>query len=217
MSTGRRINPWDPFGPFASQPAAKMVKELLLGEQVQGIRFAFGSVLVWPEGFRAVADHIHDSAGIPGLRVVIDATRFIALFRSGKPTFAQYTASEDAIYLPSHNLLEGALGLGIVVHECVHALCDLRGRSTALRSEEGAAQVAQAWYYLTRGVEGEVGVHLADEVIEITAAVRGRAARAPGVVGLGPSEINKVRAVTARQGYANVHNTNRDGIAGATV
>jgi hypothetical protein len=213
----RQINLVDPFGPFASQPAADMVKKLLLSDEVQGIRFTVGSVLVWPAGFRAVADQIHSIAGIPGLRVVIDPTYFIGLLAKGEAAFAEYDAVDDTIRLPSHRFLESAVGLGIVVHECVHALSDLRGRSTAVRSEEGAADVAAAWYYLACGVEGEVGSDIMDEeTFEIAAAVRERAARTSGIIGLGASEINAVRRTAARDGADNGH-TIRNGIAGVTL
>lgn len=206
--------PSDPFSPFASLPAAKMVRDLLISDAVQAIRFAFGSIPVWPEGFRSVADHVALSANVPGMKVVIDANYFIGRLRAEKPILAEYELSTDEMKLPSHALLEGDIGRGIVVHECVHALCDLRARSTAIRSEEGAASVAQAWYYLERGATDIPRFALNPVFLEIAGAARERAAHTAGIVALKGSEINSARAQMAREGFENDFYRVNDGIAG---
>jgi hypothetical protein len=117
-------------------PIAHRLAALLLSDRVQEISFTFGSVVTLPEGFRAVA-----AALIRGdIRVTTDPN-LVPI-----DAYGEYDKSSNVIHLTQDDVLDFPHGRSVAIHESCHALHDIRGRRTSVRSEESAARIAQAWY-----------------------------------------------------------------------
>lgn len=186
--------------PFAMPDLAHGIANLILKPEVTAIHFSFGSVLIMPEGFRAVAEALR--GGKVTVRVDPD-------YLKSQDSDAEYDAVKNELIFPTHMLLWTAAGRSTAVHEATHVIADWRRRSTAMRSEEGAAYVAEAWYNLNVGGGDMSGIP--DEVVGIAEAVRGRASSGAPVAMTG-SEINAVRGEMARvKDVENGHFTSNNG------
>lgn len=205
---GRPVHVIDPFAGHLSPKLAKGIRELLVGPRVQEINFDFSSVLVHAVHFKEVARMFVSGLHDKGIHVVVHP-----VFLFGEKAQAIYMSAYDSFYFESSEVLEDDEGRAVAVHECVHAVCDYRRRNTAIRSEEGAAMLAEAWYRLTSD-DVVVFDGLGDVIWEVADRLRKRwlATRLP--VPLRNSEINAVRAAAARDGYENGHYYN-NGIIGA--
>ncbi len=179
---GRLVNP------FAMPDLGRSLSVLLMSAEVQKISFAFGSVIVLPEGFRAVAEGL--AAG--DISVKLEPTRL-----EKEKSDAEYDADANAFSFRSNWVLTRPEGRGTAVHEASHAVADWRGRSTSIRSEEGAAYLAEALYHLNAGSEDHAEVP--DVVLEVAHAVRAQ----PGHVSLSASQINGIRRAMMEEGYEN--------------
>jgi hypothetical protein len=201
----------DPFAPRFSKLVAQQIKSFLTGPEVQRIHFAFGSIEVAPVHFQELARRFDDNpyhSGLSGIRVVINP-----VYLAQEKSLAQYNADADAFYFRTDLIMTKEVGRGVVLHECVHAVCDLRARSTAIRSEEGAAELARAWYHVIRGTRA-VAPDIPQSIWQVADAVAARGAA--GRVVLRGSEINAMRLEMARQGYENEHYSN-DGVSRPTT
>jgi hypothetical protein len=202
----------DPFAPFFSPKLTRGIKELILGPRVQEINFDFGSIIVHAYHFRDVAKLFASSLQEKGVHAVVNPD-----FLLSEKAAAIYMTEYDAMYFASSDALDEEDGRGDAVHECVHLICDYRRRVTAIRSEEGAAMLARAWYMLTSPDEIivlEERGELTEKVWEIAYSLRQRwlSKRVPVV--MKASEINAIRGEAARFGHDNGHYHN-DGIATA--
>ena len=205
---GQRIPTIDPFAPHLSPTLARGIKELLVGPRVQEINFDFGSVLVHAPHFTAVSRLIVGGLYEKGIHVVIHPVMLLQ-----EDAVAMYSTDYDAMYFENTEVLDDEAGRATALHECVHAVCDYRRRVTAIRSEEGAAIVAEAWYLLSSDEE-VIFEYYSDSIWEIADRLRNRWLKTRVPVDLRGSEINAARAEAARLGIVNgtyAHN----GIAGA--
>lgn len=193
----RRIRTVDPF---ALPDLAKGIADLILKPEVASIHFSFGSVLIMPEGFRAVSDALRSG------RVTV---KIAPEYLKKEDSDAEYDSDLNQLIFPTRTLLWSAAGRSTAVHESTHVIADWRRRSTAMRSEEGAAYVAEAWYNLNVGGGDMSGIP--EEVVSIAAAVRARASGSGPVAMLG-SEINAVRREMAqKKDVENGHFTGNNG------
>ena len=131
----------DPFRGVFSPRLVRGFRELLRRPEVAEINFNFGSVQVHARSFREISALFSERLDRPGLKVVVHPSLLIE-----ENAGAMYISAYDTIYVKSFNVLETAAGRGTAIHECVHAISDYRARNTAVRSEEGAAMLAEAWF-----------------------------------------------------------------------
>ena len=205
---GQRIPTIDPFAPHLSPTLARGIRELLVGPRVQEINFDFGSVLVHAPHFTAISRLIVGGLHEKGIHVVIHPVMLLQ-----EDAVAMYFPEYDAMYFENTQVLDDEAGRATALHECVHAVCDYRRRVTAIRSEEGAAIVAEAWYLLSSDEE-VIFEYYSDSIWEIADRLRNRWLKTRVPVDLRGSEINAARAEAARLGIVNgtyAHN----GIVGA--
>jgi hypothetical protein len=208
MTYNPRFRLADPFIGYVSAQAAVGTKELLLSNRVQEINFDFGSVPVHAHYFREIAKLIVPHLKQKGIHIVVHPTYLIH-----EKAEAMYVTEADSIYVSSAAVLNDEDGRATIVHECVHAVCDYRGRSTAMRSEEGAALVAEAWYLQSSNDTIVFDEDHYGPVWEIAQRLRDRwlATRQP--VPLKASEINAARLRVAQLGTENGYYSN-NGIVG---
>jgi hypothetical protein len=186
------------------------IQALLRSPQVQEINFNMRGIRVTGAGFRMLASHFSDNPIPQRIRVTIDPHRLPS------HTLAGYFPAEDRIVVRSNMVLSTLFGRQVVIHECTHAQIDHRGRSTAIRSEEGAACIAGAWYMIAAGAsEGTIDAAFGhrSSIRLLTNLIRRRSLAAGGIVDVTASEINTVRRFT-RRFYPNRHYTDADGIGG---
>ena len=210
MRHGRQGVPTiDPFAPHLSPTLAKGIKEFLVGPRVQEINFDFGSVLVHAPYFTAISRLFVGGLYEKGIHVVVHPVILLE-----EKAAALYYGEFESMYFESTNVLDDEWGRATTLHECVHAVCDYRRRSTAIRSEEGAAMVAEAWYRLSSDEEVIVFEDYPDSIWEIADRLRGHWLKTGRPVALKGSEINAARAEAARRGNENGFYSN-NGIVGA--
>ena len=205
----KKLLPVDPFKGYFSKRLSDGMEELLLSKRVQEINFDFGSVLVHAVRYREIAKMFVKKLGDKGIHTVVHPAHLIS-----EESEAMYYSAHDSMYFKSSTVLNDEGGRATAVHEATHALCDYRGRTTAIRSEEGACFLAEALYLLSKtdGVATSEDVPL--KVFDIAADIRTRARRTAGPVALRSSEINAIRLEMARLGYENGHYDEHKGIAG---
>lgn len=146
------------------------IQNLLRSQAVQEINFRFRPLNISGHGYRDLSERF---ANHP-IRHRIRVTARPELL--SPQALGSYDPGTDKLLLRSSNVLATARGRSIVVHECTHALMDLRGRSSQIRSEEGAAFIAEAWYLLAINEDPtapEFGLH--PDISSIASAVRDRA------------------------------------------
>jgi len=183
------------------------IQALLRSAEVQSINFVMRGIVVSGIGFGEVSNCFSTSPMRHRIRVTV---REVLLPRDVE---ASYDPVHNKIHLRSATVLHNPLGRGAVVHECTHAQVDLRALGTTpIRSEEGAAFIAHAWYHLACGesvVSVAPGFPMAVEPIAI--GIRNRVL-AGGSQEVTANEINAVRRIVAEQ-YPNGHYRS-DGIRG---
>ncbi len=177
---------------FARVVLARNYANLLLAPEVQNINFRLGHVHVFPSHFRAVADGLRDGT----LSVAFAAERL-----AKEDSDAEYHSGENTFFFRSDTILEKLSGRSTAVHEASHACADFRNRNTAIRQEEGAAFMCEAWYLLNLGIDPEVSL-LPDEVVAVTKDMYARR-QGNSPVNASGSEINAVRRAMAKLKYEN--------------
>lgn len=120
------------------------VAALLEGTDVQAIHFKCGHVTVSPKGFKEVAKALRSGK----VKIKIDAATLGS-------TIATYSSGDNLFTFRSYNVLDTIEGRGGVVHEAAHAVADWVSKKTAIRTEESASFVAEAWYYIAQGIASE--------------------------------------------------------------
>jgi hypothetical protein len=208
----------DPFTGVFSPSLVKGFRALLRRPETSEINFNFGSVQVHARSFREVSELFTDRLGGSGLHVVVHPS-FLIEENAG----AMYLSHNDTIYVSRFDLLDDAAGRGTAIHECVHAICDYRSRNTAIRSEEGAAYVAEAWFRQAADDDDIVifNTPTAEVIWDVATAARARHQKSGAPVSLRGSEINAVRMAVAQMkhadgsfAYLNDYYKDHDGIAG---
>lgn len=194
----------DPFAPFLSPMLTQRIKQLLVGDRVQEINFDFGSVLVHAYHFREIAKLFVTDLHTKGIHVVVNPTLILTESDPDHPRDAFYYSEYDSLYFKSTDVLNDEDGQALAVHECVHAVCDYRRRSTAIRSEEAAAMLAQVWFLLSSD-DVVVFDDFYGPLWEIAGRLRNRWMKTRLPVPLTASEINAARLHAAKQGYENGH------------
>ncbi len=184
------------------------IQALLRSPQVQEINFTMRGIRVTGMGFAELATCFSDHTIRHRIRVTVREELV------GHQNDAVYNPDTDRINLRSNTVLQTAVGRSHVVHECTHAQLDLRRLSTPIRSEEGAAFIAEAWYLLASGVSNaEIDRAVGSEIRAIALMLRTQAQISGGVVEVSTDQINSVRSVIGSFGYPTGHYTS-DGIRG---
>jgi hypothetical protein len=128
---------------------AEKVAAILREPATVRINFRYAGVRIYGSGYAAVAQAIereHIAVRLPGSAV---AQR---LMRSSG--VASYSSSENTLYVPSANFLEGNVihDKALVVHEMTHALMDYHRHNMAVRQSEAVAYLAQMMYVFNHGI-----------------------------------------------------------------
>jgi len=174
------------------------IQNLLRTSFVQEINFSVSerTVIVSGQGFRALSDHLSDNY-IPHKLWVRPNAGLV-----GHRNEALYNSGQDTLRVRSDTVLLTQFGRGVVVHECTHAQIDLRGRNTPVRSNEGAAYIAEAWYHLACVADiAATAPDIPAVIITIARDLRARSKQAGGaVVELTPQQVNDARGAMDRYG-----------------
>ena len=166
------------------------VQNLLRSNEVKAIDFTFASLRVTGHGFWELSHRFSDTFMSHRIRVTVRPAIV------GRTALAAYDPNDDKLNLRSRDTLSTAAGRGSVVHECTHALMDMRGLQTRIRSEEGAAFIAKAWYLLNANADlYEPGdFNLTGEHVMIAHDLRTRSIRGRGsTVALTGAQVTAVR------------------------
>lgn len=185
------------------------IQSLLRSNQVKQIDFTMAGIHVSGHGFWELAHCFSDHFSRHRIRVTVRPQ----LVPSNAD--AAYDPDQDKINLRSATVLATPAGRAAVVHECTHAQIDLRGIATPLRSEEGAAFIAEAWYLQACGANvAMVSPGFPIEIFDIASDLRAQSRQARGApVALSPDQINAARFAMVGLGYATGHYTS-NGIHG---
>jgi hypothetical protein len=184
------------------------IQALLRTNQVKEINFSMRGILVTGHGFWELSHHFSDGVMRYRIRATVNP-RIV-----GVHTNARYNADDDRIHLRSPTTLSTPRGRGSVVHECTHAQIDMRARPTPIRSEEGAAFIAQVWYLLACGENVFVNSSFPAELVTIVETLRQKSLRTSRPIQLSSDQINTVRRIMRdRYRYGTGHYT-ADGIHG---
>lgn len=179
-------------------PLHIQIAALLMSDRVQGIAFYFGHVHVLPQYFRAVAQGLIDGR----ITVEVNATALAS------DTEALYQAGPNHLVFRTNDILNTPAGRAKVVHECSHAAADSRRKSTAIRHEEAAAFICEAWYLDDDGIDADGNHNVNDTFFDIATALKSRASGSSPPAATG-AEINDGREEIALiYGYPNGHNRN---------
>jgi len=186
--------------PIFIRPALEhRLANLLIDKNVQQISFKFGHVQVLPADFRKVADGLRSGK----LKVTFNPTQLAA-----NGSVAEYDGGTNSFVFESDAVLDDSAGRAAAIHEASHAVADLRTGSTAIRHEEGAAHICEAWYLLNMGSDPTANFSTA--VVDAAKAMRKRAEKKRPTRATS-GEINSVRRSMMQLGYENAHYSN-DGI-----
>lgn len=184
------------------------IQTLLRSPQVREINFTMRGIRVTGMGFDELATCFSDHSIRHRIRVT---TREELV---GHVADAVYDPANDRIKLRSDTVLQTVIGQSHVVHECAHAQLDLRRIHTPLRSEEGAAFIAETWYLLASGLSDvQINQSVGNELRTIASSLRAQAQMTGGIVEVSADQINTARLVMRSFGYPNGHYQS-DGIHG---
>ncbi|MEM9501197.1 MAG: hypothetical protein AAF941_05070 [Pseudomonadota bacterium] len=136
------------------------IQQLLRSADVSQINFQMAGLTVNGQGYRQVSDCLSDRPMRHRLRVTVNPAIV------GHQALASYDPEDDKLNVRSSDILGTPQGRAQVVHECTHAQCDLRRRSSAILDEEGAAFVAEGWYLLA------IGEDISDPVFNLSTNVQ---------------------------------------------
>lgn len=185
--------------PPLSPPIFMSLAKLMLSDDVQKISFNFGSVRANAEGWRKVA------AALLSGKVKVSTKATDVPPGSTAFYYMKENPLTDAntLALGSDKILDFDWGRGVAIHECKHAMADILGRASSLRSEESAARIAEAWYL--RNVSAPQPPDMPEPIWQIAQDLANRAALEGRPVRVTGSEITTCRKEVAKLGYANEH------------
>lgn len=167
------------------------IQSLLRSNEVKQIDFSFGYMLISGHGFQRLSDCFSDWQIPHKVRVVVRPAIV------GRRPLAHY--DRGTIRLKSADVLQTVSGRAVVLHECTHAQCDLRGGNMPQRSAEGAAFIAEAIFRLASGQSlTDIDHEVTAEIREIAESVLGTYRITRHTVELTAEEINIARRVMAQ-------------------
>lgn len=192
---------------FGASIAARSLAAMLRTAEVQQIQFRLGYLRRTSAEWTRLADAL-----LMG-HVTVDVNP--TLVRAANPNaVGMYQISEDRIVLASNTVLSTAVARSTILHECSHAIRDLRGGGTdAIRHDEATAFICEAMYHQALGATSAPGVPT--ELFDIAAALRARGPERDGVPHATRSEIIAARQAVGRisSHYSN-HHYYYDGVQG---
>ncbi len=169
------------------------IRALLRTPPVQEINFSMRGIRVTGLGFAVLSTHFSDQMIPQRIRVTVRPELV------GSRDDAVYDSVSDVMNLRSDTVLQTTVGQSVVIHECTHAQLDLRGRRTSIRSEEGAAFIAEAWYLLACGMsDAQVDLCVGADLRTIAASLRTQAQATGAIVEVTADQINTARSVMVR-------------------
>ncbi|MEM6487925.1 MAG: hypothetical protein AAF677_06575 [Pseudomonadota bacterium] len=183
---------------MSQPPLTHQMANLLESPAVQKIGFRFGHVIVTPTDFRDVATALRAGR----VTVKIDPAEL-----KRHDAIAMYEHTGNVVTVASAGILGTIEGRSTVVHEAAHAVADNRGRGTAVRHDECAAYICEAWYYLETTTVTQAVIDKSsctEAIFEIAKALRNRA-KSEKPPRASNDEINRGRREMARYGYQNGH------------
>ncbi|RKX26158.1 MAG: hypothetical protein DRP47_08630 [Candidatus Zixiibacteriota bacterium] len=185
------------------------VQNLLRTNELKQINFTMAGIRVSGHGYWQLSNCFSDHPIRHRIRITVRANLV------GPRAQAVYAPDIDKIHLRSLTVLNTLAGRAAVVHECTHAQLDLRAVHTPIRAEEGAAFIAEAWYYLACGQAAALGASdIPADIANIATDLRNRSSQNTGrPAALTATQINLARAVMRGFGYQNGHYQS-DGIRG---
>lgn len=187
------------------------IQRLLRSGPVREINFTWRGVPVSRHGFHALANRFSDTFHPRRLRVTTNP-RIV-----GPRAKARYDPENDKINLRSTSVLHTPEGQSVVIHECSHALSDLRGMRRSVRSEEAMALISETWYLMAAGHDpATIDPRLSPEIEGVVADLRERADRTGARAAVTQSQINVMRRRAGEMGYPMRHDFayGFDGIGG---
>ncbi|MEZ5428047.1 MAG: hypothetical protein R2747_17375 [Pyrinomonadaceae bacterium] len=184
--------------------------QLLLGNTVRQINFSLRGLLVTGRGFEELSFCFSDTPIRHRIRILVRPELI------SRTADAEYHSDTDKLLFRTPAVLQTYVGRATVVHECTHALLDLRSRASSVRSEESAAFIAEAWYLLNCGYDPVDVNNYLTVFGNIAENLRQQAMTSGGgatPIELSVEQINAARAQTGRLGYTSGHYT-KNGIRG---
>lgn len=174
------------------------VQNLLRSNEAQNMGFAFGRIHIGGRDFLELSTHFSEAC-IPHRIQFLERPAVV-----GRRWGAHYDPRADIIRVPSLRVLDDPWGRGTVIHECTHALLDLRLLSTSERTGEAMALIAQAWYYLNCGLRDIANGVAWGRIVAIAEALRSQfLTNNRSEVELNADQINNVRLSARDFGYSN--------------
>lgn len=184
------------------------IRAFLRTPPVQEINFSMRGIRVTGPGFAVLSVHFSDQPVPQRIGVTVRPELV------GAQNDAVYDSVSDTIHLRSDTVLQTTVGQSHVLHECTHAQIDLRGRGTSIRSEEGAAFIAEAWFLLACGVADAAVDRLVGAAVRTIAADLRRRFQATGLIPeTTADQINSARTAMRDRGYRNGYYV-ENGLAG---
>ncbi|RVT85241.1 hypothetical protein DXV76_05570 [Rhodobacteraceae bacterium CCMM004] len=182
-------------------PLSHAIAALLMTPVVQSIQFRFGYYKRTAKDWTAMAEALMQRR----VRVRVDAA---AVTDIGDQTAAFYEpwgrdgVPRDTIVFPNHDTLSTPVGRATAIHECSHAIRDMRGGPDARLHDESAAYICGIWYqFATEGQAAIPGDAAEARVLqEVVSALFQREPGREGVVRAQASEVNAMRAAVRRLG-----------------
>ncbi|MCB1826766.1 MAG: hypothetical protein KDJ54_20160 [Candidatus Competibacteraceae bacterium] len=149
-----------------NDPIMAELRSLLVSPPVQKIQFRFGTFQLLSLDFRHLAQRLADPSSRVSILVDPSALKANVLAKY-KPAINQFVFASDTV-------MRTPRGRGIVVHESVHAIFDLRDSISMDLAEESITFLAEAWYCVEIGAEADFLAHEAHRILDIAKAVRAR-------------------------------------------
>lgn len=193
---------------------AQEVRTVLTSPHAREIRFRVrDNLVVTGEGFAALAPLITHNRQAPPPRIwVREQANLLTLHGMD----GVYYPSPDRLHLVSLAAASTPRGHGHIIHECTHAQIDMRAVDTPIRSEEGAAFLAEAWYHVAAGNEGVLSSFQRAAFVPIARRLHATASTLPAteIIQLTQADINAIRLAVADYSLS-FYGSN--GITGCTV
>lgn len=184
------------------------IQGLLRSHEVRQIDFSMRGMRVTGHGYWQLSNCFSDRPISHRIRVSVRPQLV------GGRWGAEYDPVANKIHLRSPDILNTVSGRALVLHECTHAQFDLRGRQTSIRSEEGAAYVAEAIYMIIcRSHPDEIAQQVTTDIFNVAEDLYFRARETRRTPEMAAVQINTVRRAIVGLGYTTGHYVS-DGING---
>ncbi|MEO1017261.1 MAG: hypothetical protein AAFY56_06150 [Pseudomonadota bacterium] len=146
----------------------QLVTNVLSRDEVSKIDFIAANIKVSSLGFNAVKKGINDN-------------KIKVRYSSKLPrNTARYNYTKNRLSLNFRTLQDDHNREALIVHECVHAICDIAGNKLLVAHGEAAAYIAQAQYFYYRNQDAlddgsmsmEFSMKILDEAWDLAAQAR---------------------------------------------